>query len=618
MSDFVDHNFRDGDVAAVELMLYLEIVLTGAERSRIFELWDSYRKSFDIDLNSAAGEGCRMDEKGSHPVTVEQAAFLRALATALPGGRTTLLRAVDEIRNGCGRAVVAGFGALFPERADEKISAELRGDQLFLAHKLSIALRNAAERSGERAFEHLYCEHVAWLRTRAEQWASANVIVPFDTPKEIILNIVEGVHVLQRLGMDHIGTRTIANSRKESSRSIRRIRQDTEGSTRSSGRPQRKCRKVRLSYRDDDDDDGGGDSDVDDTGDENGRINYNRVSEIMRILEQYHVSDVLGFDPCDKRDFPLTSPRECSHCATTNRAGATCCVDCHSNLRETVDWGSLTDALVWLYLFEDMGVELTCVANANRQTAVTMNDVLRHLHRARRYFSIDEIGHNDFVLECYYITHMLYVVSDWGSAQLPSELFAEEYRFLVENLPRVVHMGDAEIVGEFVHCLRIFGVVDDACDDRDPNEGDLARMALTLGVEFLIDKELKHGSKGSWVGSKMIDGSRTTKYDRYHAAYCGVVGLLWGPPPHHTKVCRDAKLAADKDVADFVLCRSSRLFATVGRKQNPKRGKSHARYERYKAANNVQEFFDYGGTRADFRFDMARKYVTIETGDEGG
>jgi len=47
--------------------------------------------------------------------------------------------------------------------------------------------------------------------------------------------------------------------------------------------------------------------------------------------------------------------------------------------------------------------------------------------------------------------------------------------------------------------------------------------------------------------------------------------------------------------------------------KNPKRGKSRERYERYKLARTVQEYYDLGGSRADLVFDMDRGYAMTTT-----
>ena len=36
------------------------------------------------------------------------------------------------------------------------------------------------------------------------------------------------------------------------------------------------------------------------------------------------------------------------------------CLDCNAFLRARIDYGSLTDALVWTYLFEEIRVPLVC------------------------------------------------------------------------------------------------------------------------------------------------------------------------------------------------------------------------------------------------------------------
>ena len=46
---------------------------------------------------------------------------------------------------------------------------------------------------------------------------------------------------------------------------------------------------------------------------------------------------------------------------------------------------------------------------------------------------------------------------------------------------------------------------------------------------------------------------------------------------------------------------------------NPKRAgsQSRARYERYKKAKTLDQFYTLGGTKADFKFDLQRAFVKI-------
>ena len=50
---------------------------------------------------------------------------------------------------------------------------------------------------------------------------------------------------------------------------------------------------------------------------------------------------------------------------------------------------------------------------------------------------IDELGHNFYKLQAYFLTHFLYVVSEWGKHELPPELFWEELQFIVTNVKHV-------------------------------------------------------------------------------------------------------------------------------------------------------------------------------------
>jgi len=40
--------------------------------------------------------------------------------------------------------------------------------------------------------------------------------------------------------------------------------------------------------------------------------------------------------------------------------GAGNCIECNAHLHARVDYGALTDALVWTYLFEEIGLPLLC------------------------------------------------------------------------------------------------------------------------------------------------------------------------------------------------------------------------------------------------------------------
>ena len=89
---------------------------------------------------------------------------------------------------------------------------------------------------------------------------------------------------------------------------------------------------------------------------------------------------------------------------------------------------------VWTYLFDECGVEFTC----NDGETITMADVLWALPTVRsNYASVDVLGHDFFKLQCYFITHLVYVMSDWGQHPLRRELFLEELQFIVDHFNQV-------------------------------------------------------------------------------------------------------------------------------------------------------------------------------------
>mmetsp|Transcript_8768 Transcript_8768/g.12188 ORF Transcript_8768/g.12188 Transcript_8768/m.12188 type:complete len:620 (+) Transcript_8768:3-1862(+) len=222
------------------------------------------------------------------------------------------------------------------------------------------------------------------------------------------------------------------------------------------------------------------------------------------VLIQFDVTDLVGWNP-KSAEVPMSDQNHCFNCGYENKCGSYC-TSCKIALETRVDYGALTDGLVWSYLFEEVNIPMK-FHNAN----FSFTDVLEVLPSVRAYVS-DQIQSNFYKLQCYFLTHLLYVLSDWGKHSLRKDLFQEEYVFLVKNLPKAVEIGDPELVGEFIHCLRIL----DITKANDPNAWDVIRR----GMLYLLNVERGLGSKGIWVpANKKV-------YDRYHAAFCGIVGLL--------------------------------------------------------------------------------------------
>jgi len=234
-----------------------------------------------------------------------------------------------------------------------------------------------------------------------------------------------------------------------------------------------------------------------------------KVHDLKRHLQDkilhFDVTDILGYDPTS-RQVPLTDPKHCGHCGKLNLRGAGNCIECNAHLHARVDYGALTDALVWTYLFEEIGLPLLC-----NNSRVSFLDVVAILPVVRTYQRIDELGHDFFRLQCYFVTHYIYVLSDWGRHMVHRELFEEEFLFLLLNLGQVTSMEDPELIGEFIQCLRIFGV-----SSVDSTIWPLIHDAML----FLL--KLEQHCTGQAVWAKPND----TPYDRYHTAYCAAIGLM--------------------------------------------------------------------------------------------
>ncbi len=260
-------------------------------------------------------------------------------------------------------------------------------------------------------------------------------------------------------------------------------------------------------------------------------FNYELVKRhLAEMLIQFDVTDMVGWNPRTKQ-VPITHPSHCANCGTEHGSGRTSktvsdrehmtrdatgkdlpykmnrCTQCHAQLRSRIDYGALTDALVWSYLFDDVDVPL--IFN-NAQFSFT--DIVNLLPLVRNYLRLDELGRDFFQLQCYFVTHFIYVVSDWGRHSLRRELFREEFLFIVQNLPILVHHEDPELVGEFIHCLRIFNVT----KQTDPT----LWSRIEFAMRFLLGVERSLGSKGTWKKTS------SSVYDRYHSSFCGILGLL--------------------------------------------------------------------------------------------
>ncbi len=130
-----------------------------------------------------------------------------------------------------------------------------------------------------------------------------------------------------------------------------------------------------------------------------------------------------------------------------------------------------------------------------------MADVLRWLPRMRPYGGPEVAGFRERVLA---ITHLVYTLNDYSRWRLRPEWLRDEYEFLRAHLHVAVSAGDAELLGEFVDCLRAFGSEDDD-------------SVVESGVAYLLASQ---NADGSWG-----DGDESDVHKRYHTAWTAIDGL---------------------------------------------------------------------------------------------
>lgn len=202
-------------------------------------------------------------------------------------------------------------------------------------------------------------------------------------------------------------------------------------------------------------------------------------------------------------ELPLTGDCYCVPCGAFARSEMTKakCPTCAQPLSTQVDFEALCDSLVWTNVFRECSLTATAADGTCCE-----EDLLQLLRQVRPYKDIETLGKESYVQQAYMVTHLLFSLSGWGAAALSQPaLFVEEFVFLAAGMQTAVSLDDPELVGEFCQSLRILGTGD-------------GHPAVVRGVRFLLNKE--RGKNGNFVSDD------DSLFKRYHAAYCGAIGLL--------------------------------------------------------------------------------------------
>jgi hypothetical protein len=152
-------------------------------------------------------------------------------------------------------------------------------------------------------------------------------------------------------------------------------------------------------------------------------------------------------------------------------------------------------------------------------------DIFKWLPLVRPYKGPHQLPWQEYIDQCYLITHIIFTTNNWGELSLDPALFPHEYLFLRSHLEihiqvrvrRLLDVSyhpscslslpqqrDIHLIAEFVESLRCFG-----CSDEDP--------LIRKGIRTLLELQTENG---------IWDPTDDEPYRTYHATMCAVQALL--------------------------------------------------------------------------------------------
>ena len=225
-------------------------------------------------------------------------------------------------------------------------------------------------------------------------------------------------------------------------------------------------------------------------------VAHNLKPGVLKAAKIFTALDYFGFDP-EKETVPVEPiPDKCKECGATQQdRRRQMCNNCGKQLTLNSRFRTMSNALINSFYAYKAGIDF----------GTPFLSVLKHLPELRPYQGHHELSWEEYNDQCYLVTHVVFVLSNWGELALDKNMFPHEYFFIVRNLPIHLHTGDIHLVSEFLECLRIFGT-------KDSND------KIQEGISFLLDSQAKDGS---WDSGKASDA-----YTAYHATMCACQAML--------------------------------------------------------------------------------------------
>lgn len=207
--------------------------------------------------------------------------------------------------------------------------------------------------------------------------------------------------------------------------------------------------------------------------------------QLRQRAQAFTASAYLGFDPAAEPP-PSDIPEECTLCNSAQHRGAAFC-DCGSALDQRSRYEVWRAALVLTYTGDGFGVPL----------GSSYLDVIRWLPDMRPYRGHENGKNPEFSDIAYGVTHVVYTLNNYNRRRLLPEWLPVEFDFLTENVRFLLEERNTELLGEFLDCLRVFGL-----NHNDPNVGAI--------VEYLLANQNPDGSWGDVSDPDILTRCHTT------------------------------------------------------------------------------------------------------------
>lgn len=217
-----------------------------------------------------------------------------------------------------------------------------------------------------------------------------------------------------------------------------------------------------------------------------------RVREAAATLT---ARDLHGYDPASEPP-PSDVPDGC-RCQLWNERGRKTCARCRRRLSMSSRYGVWYMALIRTYMARRYGVSF----------GASFADVLRWLPALRPYPA--DRSDADFVDAAYAVTHVVYTLNDYNRYRLRPAWLPREFAFLKTQTSPAVAAEDPEMVGEFLECLKCFGL-----GARSP--------LIRAGTDFLLASQ---NADGSW--GETDTGNTYANYHTTLAAAGGLTEVRW-------------------------------------------------------------------------------------------